>query len=77
MTLPPRAVATGTPADGFLFPLLWGPDSYNNGAGMNRVLTAARFIKARMPLGQEHAAHLMRVHGRGKRLGPWMIFDTR
>ena len=39
-------------AKGFLFPPLWGPDSYNNGAGINRVLTAARFIKARMPLGQ-------------------------
>ncbi len=38
--------------EGYLFPPLWGPDSYNNGAGMNRVLTAARFIKARMPLGQ-------------------------
>jgi thiosulfate dehydrogenase len=38
--------------EGYLFPPLWGPDSYNNGAGMSRVLTAARFIKARMPLGQ-------------------------
>jgi thiosulfate dehydrogenase len=39
-------------SDGFVFPPLWGPESYNNGAGMNRVLTAAGFIKARMPLGQ-------------------------
>lgn len=38
-------------ADGYVFPPLWGPDSYNIGAGMARVLTAARFIKARMPLG--------------------------
>jgi thiosulfate dehydrogenase len=45
-------LATGNPEEGYLFPPLWGPDSYNNGAGMNRVLTAARFIKARMPLGQ-------------------------
>lgn len=37
--------------DGYVFPPLWGPDSYNIGAGMARVLTAARFIKARMPLG--------------------------
>ena len=43
---------TGNPRDGYLFPPLWGPDSYNDGAGMHRVLTAARFIKARMPLGQ-------------------------
>ena len=45
-------LATAEPARGYLFPPLWGPDSFNNGAGMNRVLTAARFIKARMPLGQ-------------------------
>jgi thiosulfate dehydrogenase len=37
---------------GYLFPPLWGPDSFNNGAGLHRVLTAARFIKARMPLGE-------------------------
>jgi thiosulfate dehydrogenase len=38
--------------DGYVFPPLWGPDSFNNGAGMHRVITAARFIKAKMPLGQ-------------------------
>lgn len=38
--------------EGYLFPPLWGPDSFNDGAGMHRVLTAASFIKARMPLGQ-------------------------
>ncbi len=37
---------------GYAFPPLWGPDSFNDGAGMHRVLTAARFIKARMPLGK-------------------------
>jgi len=45
-------LATADPNDGYLFPPLWGPDSYNDGAGMHRVLTAAAFIKARMPLGQ-------------------------
>lgn len=44
--------ATSDLDDGYLFPPLWGPDSYNNGAGMTRVLTAAGFIKARMPFGQ-------------------------
>lgn len=43
--------STAQTADGYVFPPLWGPDSYNIGAGMARVLTAARFIKARMPLG--------------------------
>jgi len=33
-------------------PPLWGPDSYNAGAGMNRIEKAAGFIWANMPLGQ-------------------------
>ena len=45
-------LATEDARKGYLFPALWGPDSYNDGAGMARVLTAARFIKASMPLGQ-------------------------
>lgn len=36
----------------YAFPPLWGRDSYNAGAGMHRVNTAAAFIKANMPLGQ-------------------------
>jgi thiosulfate dehydrogenase len=36
---------------GYAFPPLWGPDSYNDGAGMHRVITAAKYIKANMPLG--------------------------
>jgi thiosulfate dehydrogenase len=38
-------------AKGYQFPPLWGPDSYNNGAGMVRLLTAAAFIKNNMPVG--------------------------
>ena len=34
---------------GYQYPPLWGSDSYNDGAGMNRVLTAAAFIKNNMP----------------------------
>ena len=45
-------LASADPRHGYLYPPLWGPDSFNDGAGMHRVLTAARFIKARMPLGQ-------------------------
>ncbi|EKF75693.1 cytochrome c class I [Alcanivorax hongdengensis A-11-3] len=36
---------------GYGFPPLWGKHSYNWGAGMHKVETAARFIKAAMPLG--------------------------
>lgn len=41
---------------GYLYPPLWGKDSYNDGAGMARLLTAARFIKANMPLGASYDA---------------------
>lgn len=44
--------ASTDPLHGYVFPPLWGPDSFNDGAGMHRVLTAARFVKARMPLGR-------------------------
>lgn len=45
-------VAGDGPLHGYIFPPVWGPDSFNAGAGMHRVLTAAPFIKARMPLGR-------------------------
>jgi thiosulfate dehydrogenase len=32
-------------------PPLWGPESYNDGAGMARTVTAARFVHANMPAG--------------------------
>jgi len=37
---------------GYQYPPLWGNDSYNHGAGMNRIITAAQFIKGNMPWGQ-------------------------
>lgn len=33
----------------YVYPPLWGENSYNHGAGMHRVITAAEFIKANMP----------------------------
>ncbi|MFO7610659.1 MAG: c-type cytochrome, partial [Candidatus Krumholzibacteriia bacterium] len=35
----------------YIAPALWGDDSYNNGAGMNRLLTTAAFVHSNMPLG--------------------------
>ena len=46
-----RAGAPGS-ATGYTFPPLWGKDTFNHGAGMNRLLTASAFIKANMPLGR-------------------------
>ena len=36
----------------YLFPPLWGPKSFNVGAGMARLGNAAAFVKVNMPLGQ-------------------------
>ena len=41
------------------YPPLWGNDSYNNGAGMTRVITAAQFIKANMPFGTTYEAPVL------------------
>lgn len=47
------------PIGGYFFPPLAGEDSYNVGAGMNRVLTAAAFIHNNMPLGATHQTQLV------------------
>jgi len=51
-----QGVRRGKPGDanGYMFPPLWGPDSYNTGAGMARVTLAAGFIKGNMPNGITH-----------------------
>lgn len=40
------------PQGGYAMPPLWGKDSFNVGAGMARMFTAAAFVKHNMPLGQ-------------------------
>lgn len=40
----------------YRFPPLWGPDSFNDGAGMARAITAAQFVHANMPFGTTFAA---------------------
>jgi len=44
---------------GYQFPPLWGADSYNDGAGMTRLLTAAAFAKHNMPIGVTFAAPVL------------------
>ncbi|WP_302080738.1 c-type cytochrome [Salinibaculum rarum] len=36
------------------YPPLWGPNSYNDGAGMGRMYTSAGFIREAMPYGSAH-----------------------
>mgnify|MGYP000473162065 CR=1 FL=1 len=43
----------------YQYPPLWGDDSFNNGAGMNRVITAAQFIKSNMPFGATFEAPIL------------------
>ena len=45
--------------DGYQFPPLWGPDSYNTGAGMARITLAAGFIKGNMPSGVTHTTAVL------------------
>lgn len=42
------------PNFGYLSPPLWGPDSFNNGAGMARLMTAANFVHFNMPNGTSY-----------------------
>ena len=44
---------------GYEFPPLWGPDSFNNGAGMARLISAANFIRSNMPNGTTHDEPLL------------------
>ena len=39
---------------GYMVPPLWGSDSFNNGAGMNRLITAANFVHSNMPAGSDY-----------------------
>jgi thiosulfate dehydrogenase len=45
----------------YTFPPLWGPDSYNDGAGMARGITAAQFVHANMPFGTTSEAPVLPV----------------
>ncbi len=46
-----QGISGPDPSQGYVYPPLWGPDSYNDGAGMHRVITAAEFILSNMPFG--------------------------
>ena len=58
--------ASRDPARGFLFPPLWGPESFPDGSEMNSVGTLAHFVKANMPPGRAdldvHEAYALSVY---------------
>lgn len=49
--------ATG--GSGYQYPPLWGTESYNDGAGMSRLLTAAGFVRHNMPFGTTFQAPVL------------------
>jgi thiosulfate dehydrogenase len=53
-----RAGAIGD-AKGYMFPPLWGTDSFNDGAGMDRLIGAANFIHNNMPNGVNWRAPIL------------------
>jgi thiosulfate dehydrogenase len=58
-----QGLRKGKPGDasGYLYPPLWGPDSFNDGAGMHRLITAANYIRANMPFGTTYRAPVLSV----------------
>ena len=53
----------GAPGDakGYEFPPLWGQDSFNDGAGMNRLIAGANFVHSNMPNGVTFETPLLSV----------------
>jgi len=43
------------PTGSYVFPPLWGDESFNDGAGMARTMTAAAFVRYKMPEGLENS----------------------
>jgi thiosulfate dehydrogenase len=48
-------------ANGYLYPPLWGSDSFNEGAGMHRLIASASFIRANMPFGAQADAPVLSI----------------
>jgi thiosulfate dehydrogenase len=48
-------------AAGYVYPPVWGPDSFNDGAGMHRLIVSASYIRANMPVGIRYSAPAISV----------------
>jgi thiosulfate dehydrogenase len=46
---------------GYVMPPLWGPDTFNDGAGMARIISLANFIHFNMPHGADYLNPQIRV----------------
>lgn len=61
---------------GYAVPPLWGPDSFNNGAGMARLITAANFIHFNMPHGVDYLNPQLTAE-QAWDVAAWMVSQTR
>ena len=43
----------------YLYPPLWGKNSYNDAAGLYRIINFARYVKYNMPLGASHTMPML------------------
>jgi thiosulfate dehydrogenase len=48
---------------GYVIPPLWGQDTFNDGAGMARIITLANFIHFNMPHGADYLNPQVSVEG--------------
>ena len=44
---------------GYIYPPLWGKNSYNIGAGLYRISNFAKYVKYNMPLGTTHTTTVL------------------
>lgn len=56
-----QRAGTAGDGEGYVYPPLWGSDSFNDGAGMGRLISAANFIRNNMPFGTTHDAPVLTV----------------
>lgn len=49
------------PEVGYYVPPLWGPGSFNGGAGMGQIAYAASYIRATMPIGVDYSEPILTV----------------
>lgn len=49
------------PEVGYYVPPLWGPESFNGGAGMGQIAYAAAYIRANMPVGVDYENPVLSV----------------
>ena len=69
-----QRAATGA---GYQFPPLWGPDSFNSGAEMSRLLTAAAYAMDNMPIDTPYGPYADQFSPEQHKFGPFEPIRAR